>query len=109
MSLTATLLFNQPIKLPNGRRRTHNMDARRRYDPTAGRLDYNARNAATKAANIERVFNAIDDGHETVVKIMKAVGLSKSTVLKAINDLQDWPTGARIRRVTGQSHRFYVL
>ena len=76
---------------------------------TTGRLDYSARNAATKAANIERVFNAIDDGHETVVKIMEAAGLSKSTVLKAINDLQDWPTGARIRRVTGQSHRFFVI
>lgn len=109
MSLTATLLFNQPIKLPNGRRRTHNMDARRRYDPTAGRLDYNARNAATKAANIERVFNAIADGHDTVETILAAVGLSKSTVQKAINNLEDWPGGARIKRTTGRTHRFVVV
>lgn len=100
MSLTETLLFNKPVRLPNGQRLTHNMDSRRRY---------NARNAATKAANIDRVFNAIADGHDTVETILAAVGLSKSTVQKAINNLEDWPGGARIKRTTGRTHRFVVV
>ena len=56
MSLTADLLFGTPPSLPKGRVITY--DAGHRKQPlTSGQQEQAARNRATRAANIERIYN----------------------------------------------------
>lgn len=111
MSLTAHLLFGKPTRLPQGRVRTHNPDARRQSAPTVGQEDNAARNTTTRLANVEKVFNAIADGHRTTPAIEDASGLSKSTVVKALHELEDWPGGPRIVRIRNGrgSHQFEII
>jgi len=108
MSLTAHLLFGKPTRLPKGRIYTHNPDARRLAALTVAQQDNAARSAATKLANIERVFNAIADGVDSIIDISDKTGLSEATVKKLLHELEDWPSGARIVRTKGQKHQFKV-
>ena len=103
MSLTATILLNQPIRLPRGRKRLISSDFQRKSE--------SARNSTTRLANVELVFNAIADGHTTIRAIDAAVVLSVVTVQKALNELEDWPGGPRIVRIIPgkqQRHHFQI-
>lgn len=104
MSLTATLLLNRPIRLPRGRKRLVSSDFQRKNE--------SARNSTTRLANVELVFNAIVDGHTTIRAIEDAIVLSRLTVQKALNELEAWPSGPRIVRITAgkhQPHRFQIV
>lgn len=104
MSLTAHLLFGKPTRLPKGRVRTHNPDHRH---PGANL----ARNTETRLANVEKVFNAIADGHRSISAIEDATELSRSTVKKALHDLEDWPAGQRVVRIRdgNKPHQFETI
>ena len=110
MSLTAHILFGRPTRLPAGRIRTHNPDTRRHAATTPAEIDNAARNAETRLANVENVFNAIADGHISTIAIEDATGLSKTTVQKALHELEDWPSGPRIVRIRSsqQAHTFRI-
>lgn len=109
MSLTAHLLFRRETKLPKGRIITHNADTRR-GPITAGQLDAAARNYATRMANIERVFNAIEAAGKKVsmLDIEVETGLARTTVLNACEELENWKAGGRIIRHKGRRHTFEV-
>lgn len=109
MSLTAHLLFRRETKLPKGRVITHNADTKRR-PLTAGQIDEAARNRATRMANIERVFNVIAAARRpiTMLDIEVATGLTRTTVLNACEELENWESGSRIIRHKGRRHSFEV-
>lgn len=107
MSLTSTLLLGEKIELPKGKRHQHYLsDAK----PASARLKFASR-TAEKAANIERVFEAIVSGAETREKVVEKTGISHATVWKATNSLIDWPGGPRIemRRKEGRTQFFYAV
>ncbi len=108
MSLTAHLLFGKPTRLPKGRVYTHNPDARRLAAITPAQQDNAARSTATRLANVERIFNAVADGVETILTIAVHTELTEVTVQKALHDLEDWPGGPRIVRIKGRHHKFHV-
>lgn len=97
MSLTATLLHNQPITLPKGRRRRHKIDdtpIRRAAEHTRQlRERFN-----TSAENCEAVFSAILAGARTISDLRNVTGLGKTTLWRAVGQLEAWPTGPRIAR-----------
>lgn len=101
MSLTAALLHNQPITLPKGRRRTHRIDdtpiRRAAKHATPRRERFN-----TSADNCEAVYTAILAGHNTISALYDATGLGKTTLWRAVGQLETWPTGQRIARADGR-------
>lgn len=109
MSLTAHLLFRRETKLPKGRVITHNADTRR-GPMTSGQLDAAARNYATRMANVERVFNAIEAAGKKIsmLDIEVETGLARTTVLNACEELENWKDGARIIRHRTGRHLFEV-
>jgi hypothetical protein len=111
MSLTAHILFGKPTQLPKGRVRIHNPDTRRLMTNAPAREDVCARNTETRLANVEKVFNAIADGHRQIASIIKATSLSQCTVQRALHELEDWPGHARIKRIRNghQPHEFEPL
>lgn len=107
MSLTSALLLGEKIDLPKGKRRRHYLsDAK----PASARHKFASR-TAEKAANIERVFEAIAAGTETRERIAEKTGISHATVWKATKALIDWPGGPRIemRRKEGRTQFFYAV
>lgn len=98
MSLTATVLHNLPITLPKGRRITHRIEDRKPLGRvvlvTTARLPVKT----TSPENCERTYAAIAEGCRTVRAIQDATGLGKTTIWRAINQLEAWPTGPRITR-----------
>ena len=98
MSLTATVLHNLPITLPKGRRITHRFEdskpATRVVLVATARLPVKT----TSHENCERTHAAIVAGCRTVRAIQDATGLGKTTIWRAINQLEAWPTGPRITR-----------
>jgi len=106
-SLTGALLHRTAFQLPTGRLQTQTPERQKR-NCTPAQADEAARNAQTKANNIEHVYNTIADGVDTIPKLVPATGLSRSTVYFAIEALEDWPGGSRIERTKGPTHRFTV-
>lgn len=107
MSLTSALLLGETIELPKGKLRLHYLsDAR----PASARQKFASR-TAEKAANIERVFQAIAAGAASREQISEQTGISHATVWKATNALIDWPGGPRIetRRKEGRTQFFYAV
>lgn len=109
MSLTAHILFNRPTQLPAGRLRTNSIGVNRRHETTAGREEHAARNTATKLASIEKIYNAIVSGFDTIAEIGDETDLSESTVKRGLIELEDCPDGARIKRIRGWKHRFVAI
>jgi DNA invertase Pin-like site-specific DNA recombinase len=86
-SLVTTLLFGNPISLPTGTRRAPHIAGF--YEPeTVVEADYKKR-LALRESNIALVLAAIKEGADTTQVIAKRTSLSKSTVLKAVNRLND--------------------
>lgn len=110
MSLTATLLLNQPIQLPTGRAYAHRMDFAKPIEISAAQVNYRAENTKTREENIEKVFSAIAEGNQTTADIESETCLSKSTVHGILHQLEDWPGGGRITRIREghRPHRFHV-
>lgn len=104
MSLTATLLFNQPIRLPRGRHRLISSE---------GEVNTKrARNSTTYLANVEIVYNAIADGCTTIYDIEIVTDISRVTLWKALRELEAWPDGPRIVRIIAgkhQPHKFQIV
>lgn len=106
MSLTTTLLHGDPeamrqlIKaLPKGRRRTHKIDDRPAVPAVKAKASGPHWKAKTTSAdNCETVCAAIAAGARTVRDIVDATGLGKTTIWRAIMQLEAWPTGPRIER-----------
>lgn len=109
MSLVDHLLYRRETQLPKGRVITHNADTKRR-PLTAGQLDEAARNRATRMANIERVFNAIEAAGKKIsmLDIEVETGLARTTVLNACEELENWEGGGRIVRHRTGRHMFEV-
>lgn len=105
MNMFATLLFKQPAILPKGRSRFISADrVCSKPGKTSAQERLEARNRDARLRNIEKVFNAIEDGKETIYKISDATELSVCTVKKAIDYLED---ENRITRDARKSqHRF---
>ena len=113
MSLTADLLFGTPPSLPKGRVITYDA-GHRKQPPTQGQQDQAARNRATRAANIERVYNVIAEAGRplSMLEIADQSDLSRITVLNAVEELENpkaWQGGARIVRHRGVRHLFEVV
>ena len=109
MSLTAHILFNYKTELPRGKVRKHRMESWWKSG-TPESVFAREHCAAEKAANIEKVFTAVADGHNTALSIADASGLSLATVQKALHELEDWIEGPRIARIRGKvAHRFEVV
>lgn len=109
MSLTAHILFNYKTELPRGKVRKHRMESWWKSG-TPESIFAREHCAAEKAANIEKVFTAVADGHNTAVAIANASGLALATVQKALHELEDWLDGPRIVRIRGSvAHRFEVI
>jgi DNA invertase Pin-like site-specific DNA recombinase len=87
MSLTSTLLFNHPITLPTGTRRPPHKSGFKEPE-TVVETDYKKRRAL-RESNIVLVLEAIEAGADTTHEIARRTALSKSTVLKAVNRLQE--------------------
>jgi hypothetical protein len=88
MSLTATLLLNQPITLPRGRARPpHYLDGKSAAH--ASRSNGSENNAKTMQENAESVRAAIAAGCTRIDDLVDATGLSKSTVQKRVHQLID--------------------
>lgn len=106
MSLTATLLLGQPITMPDGRQRLNAMDKskRRTSKPVAV---YRKKQATGRAANLQRLVDAVAAGANTMQAAATATGLSLSMVKKAFLELED---KGRIVRTNGRSipHLFRV-
>ena len=110
MSLTATLLLNQPTTLPAGKRRTHTMERTSWTGLTRAREANASKQEETRIGNVERVYWAIEAGGQpmTILEIVDAALISISTVKKALTELETDPNGARIVRIKGKQHRFVV-
>lgn len=68
-----------------------------------------ARHEKTRLANIERVFNAVADGFDTINKISDEIGLSITTTQKALIALEEEWTPPRIIRTRGKlAHVFRI-
>ena len=100
-SFTAHMLFNRPIDLPVGVRRTHIAEPEK--PPVS--VYFRPHCAEKKAENIEAVFRAIAGGAHTMREIMAQCRLSKLTTGKALQQLERWPSGPRIVRERGSSNR----
>lgn len=92
MSLLRSLLLNEKINFPKGRRRTHRVFCDAPKNPSFSPLQQ----AEERAANIERVYSAIAAGARTRDDVIDATGLSNATVWKATLALESWPSGQRI-------------
>ena len=88
MSLTATLLLNKPIRLPEGVKQAPHYLCLPEPLVTVAEQKYEKRKAI-KEANIAQVLTAIKEGVITINEIAVHIGVSKSTVLKAVNYLQE--------------------
>ena len=109
MSLTAHILFNHKTEAPRGNVRKHRIDSWSKSG-TPESVYAREHRALEKAANIEKVFVAISQGVGTALEIVAAVGLSLSTVHKALHELEDLTDGPRIVRIRGgKAHRFEVV
>lgn len=109
MSLTATLLFNRPINLPSGQLITHNPDHKKKA-LTDAQYENFARSEAVRAANIERIYNAIGESDKPLcmAEIEAITKLSHATCFYGVATLEEWPGGARITRIKGTRHTFEV-
>jgi len=103
MSLTATLLHNDPVALrqlvstlPKGRKRTHHIDARPPRNPKPSGIQWPKKTTSPK--KLERIHSAIAAGARFVRDIHIATGYSKTVIWRAIHQLEDCPTGPRILR-----------
>lgn len=111
MSLTAMLLTGAPPNLPQGRKRMISSDTERKNSVSNTPAHSGGeRNQQIKSGNIERVYQAVASGFQTVLTIAEEAGLSISTVNKALHDLEDWLGGGRVQRITshGNQHRFQI-
>lgn len=104
MSLTATLLHNEPEalrqlvrSLPKGRRRIHKIEDKAAA-PASKKPSVDWRIKTTSAENCAHTLAAIIAGARTVRDIQDATGLGKTTIWRAVNQLEAWPTGPRIVR-----------
>lgn len=101
-SLTAYLISGTIPPRPRGKVRTVTMESRSKANRSEGQMANAARNEKTRLANIEAIYNAIADGNDGIKSIKKATGLSQCTVVKGLNELEDWPGGKRILRTKGK-------
>ena len=108
-SLTAALLFNHPVQLPKGIKRLHRMDSAAEYQRQIN--DANAARAeATRLANVESVFALVASGVDTIGAIHDEVGLSITTVQKALIELENWIPPRVVRQRHGHGrHTFRVI
>ena len=106
MSLPATILLGQPITLPDGRQRLNAMDKPKRRASQSVAV-YRKKQATGRAANLQRLVDAVAAGANTMQAAATATGLSLSMVKKAFPELED---KGRIIRTNGRSvpHRFRV-
>ena len=105
-SFTAHMLFNRPIDLPVGVRRTHIAEPwEDEPEKPPVSVYFRPHCAEKKAENIEAVFRAIAGGANTMREIMAQCRLSKLTTGKALQQLERWPSGPRIVRERGSSNR----
>ena len=88
MSLTATLLLGKPIRLPEGVKQPPHYLYRPEPLVTIAEAKYEKRRSL-REANIASVLAAIEEGVVTINEIAVHIGVSKSTVLKAVNRLQE--------------------
>lgn len=93
MSLTAMVLNRAIPELPKGTARVIDADMRFRLQCQAaasfGHLENARRNAAIKAINIERVYEAIKAGSSRYADMVTATGISISTVQRICHELTD--------------------
>ena len=102
MSLTAHILLNCVTQLPQGKLREHFMEPPRVSFGQPGQI---SRNIEIQERNIEQVFNAVKYGISTANEICELTGLSKNTVLRALNSLYTWPGGPRCTFTRGERVR----
>jgi len=92
-SLTALILNRAVPELPKGTARVIDADMRFRLQCQAvagnGHLENARRNAAIRALNIERVYEAIKAGACHYADMVSATGISKSTVQRICHELHD--------------------
>lgn len=101
MSLTATLLLGKPIRLPDGiKRPPHHIDRPEPLSAKGGKFGNYDKRKTMREANIARVLSAIVEGVDTIHAIAEHLGISKATVLKAVNRLQD---RQQIKRTVGRN------
>lgn len=111
-SLTAYLLSGQiPPRPRHARVRTHTMESKNGYTRNQGVIDNAARAEKTRLANIERVFNCVADGVETIPEISDTIGLSITTTQKALIALEEEWNPPRVLRIRGHGlrHVFKVI
>jgi len=101
MSLTAHILLGCVTQLPQGKIREHFME-QPRVSFGQPRL---SRNEEEMSRNTEQVFNAVKYGISTANEICTLTGLSKVTVLRALNSLYTWPGGPRCTFTRGERVR----
>lgn len=80
MSLTATLLLNQPITLPAGKWRDHFMDGQRPQSPPHA--------SETRVITVAKVVAALATAPQTIESATEATGLSQSTVQSVLIELR---------------------
>lgn len=103
MSLTAHLIFNKETILPTGKERVHRMGGKWVDEVAASSPD-------ERAAKVERVFLAVNDGACRVNSIADRTCFSETVVKRSLSILEDWPEGPRVRRIREfPAHRFEVI
>ena len=103
MSLTATLLFGLPIRLPVGTVRRISHDDTDAYALARSDADYSHRYQC-RDENIAKIVSALAEGLATYLEIAEATGLSESTVKKRMFVMED--EGKIVRDRSGRVHRF---
>ena len=86
--------------LPKGNRRTHKINdidpvkTNKKKKPT----DKQKKKKTTSSENCEIVYSAIVSGARTVKDMQQATVFCKTTIWRALTQLETWPTGQRIKR-----------
>lgn len=108
MSILSTLLNTDKesisvfVKsLPKGRLRTHKIDDGAAVITSAKKkkaTDKHWKAKTTSPENVEAVYSVIAAGASTVKEMQCATVLCKTTIWRAITQLESWHTGPRIER-----------
>jgi hypothetical protein len=109
-SMISYLLSGEIPPRPRGCRvRTVTMESCTGYKRSQGADTNAARAEKTRLANIERIYNAVADGCDTIAKVSDETGLSITTTQKALIALEEEWTPPRIVRQRGRSAHIFTI
>lgn len=110
MSLVSDILFRAPPPKFKGRKRSYicegSSNTGRDFNTEGDRRNAE-RNTAIRMRNVERCYESVRKGNQTIPEVERDTGLSESTVKKALHELVDWHGGPRVLFTRKANRHFY--